>query len=122
MEYRELIRHSLAVPWVIQERNKSHATAQRLRQRAGLPNAEGAVDLCSRVISATLQALENGDVDALFGGWGSMNDVTDSIRERLPGELPEKETVHSIEMLLTAVKHWADTNDPGAVVHTTPTG
>ncbi len=111
MEYRDIVRRALAVPSIIQERNRSLATAHRLRQRAGLPNAEGAVDLSSRVISATLQALEAGDLDPMFGGWGELSDVTPLIMERLPDTLPERETLHTTEMLLTAIKHWADTHD-----------
>lgn len=111
MDYTELMRRALSVPSIIQEQNKKLATAHRLRQRAGLPNAEGAVDLAIRVIDATMASLEDGDLDPMFGGWGELNDVTPTVLARLPDTLPERETRHTVEMLLTAIKHCADTAD-----------
>jgi hypothetical protein len=31
--------------------------------------------------------------------------------QRMPEGLPERETRHTTEMLLTAINHWADTHD-----------
>jgi hypothetical protein len=110
VDYDKVIRESLAVPGIIQEKNRKVAAAQRLRQRAGLPNAEGAVDLAERVIEATIAALEAGELDSMFGGWTELGQAVFAVMDRLPDGLPERETRHVTEMLLTAVNHWADTH------------
>ena len=106
MDYTDLVRRSLAVAPIIQEQNKELATAHRLRQRAGLPNAEGAVDLASRVVDAAVEMLEDGGMDPMFGGYGELNDTATLILDRLPDELPERETRHTAEMLITAIAHY----------------
>lgn len=110
MDYEAVVRGALAVPSIIQDQNLKLATAQRLRQRAGLPNAEGAVDLSDRVVAAAVETLEAGELDPLFGGWEELAYGVSTIQARLPEGLPERESRHTIEMLLTAVIHWVETH------------
>jgi hypothetical protein len=111
VDYERVIRQALAVPSIIQPQNRSVASAHRLRQRAALPNAEGAVDLCDRVIAATIETLEAGELDSMFGGWTELTHAVFTVMQRMPEGLPERETRHTTEMLLTAINHWADTHD-----------
>lgn len=111
MDYVHIIRQAMVVPTIIQEENQDLAAAHRLRQRAALPNAEGAVDLCGRIIAAAVQSLEAGELDSLFGGWTELSSAVAAVSARLPEGLPERETRHATEMLLTALNHWAETHD-----------